>query len=194
MTLKKPSVFRLLDAATFGLAALLAVLAFVWAYLTPGNSTIALVITSVTALGFVGLYALVLFWRWDFIRRITYVTKHGMLVMCNGFKVTQEAVETEVDRVLKLWIKATSYGRFREELDGLILYWKPFPFVHYSNPRFKFTGLASNTSRAIAVGYRPLLKDTALGHELGHVFLRAYRGDETEKGLKTFTGNHGLPY
>lgn len=214
----KPRVFRWIDALTFGLAAVLAVVLSLWATLTPqapGTGAGPMIILWAVAAGFIGCYGMILLNRWKMVRAVTFVTKHGLVCFCNGYPVDALELEVLTDFVLEKWDSVVLAGSVppppakaglvkppikpadvREHLKGLFVLWKTYPFVlnEKAERPFHYTGLASNVSHMIMVGYRDPLVNTAFGHELGHVILRFLRNDTSEEGLLKLNKDYGVPY
>lgn len=190
-----PRVFRWIDALTFGLAAILATSAAVWAQTTE-QPTSAYVVTWVTAAGFWFVYGMLLLGRLRLRQNVSYVSRHGLIIMWPDQRPTplRQEVEDLTEQVLAAWVDALDgkrSPRVRRAVEGLFVIWKPFPFSHRARPGFKFTGLASGNT--ILVGYREPLATTAFAHELGHIIYMAVQGPHTEEEFAAFTSVRGLP-
>lgn len=179
----KPRVVTLLDTLVFGLPALTFLV--LWYVGAPLSGFFAF-----AGLAFGLAYGMILQGRRRFARSISFVTRHGTLVMAGKIPVPvqtiKQNVEDELDSLAVAWEGVGVPARAK--LSGLVLALRPFPDVHYDPPKLHRLGL-SEEPEAIAVGYRPDLKKTYLAHELGHVFL----GTRREPELYAFTKNHGLP-
>ena len=143
----RPSVFRWIDAATFGVAALLATAAAVWGQLTPQRGS-AYFVTWLTAAGFWFVYAMLLLNRWRLRRSVWYVTRHGLLIMRTKLRPLPlgKEVEDATEDVLAAWERVCDQHDVRESVRGLFVIWKPFPFAHRARLGFKFTGLAAGSA------------------------------------------------
>lgn len=187
---QKPRVFRWRDLFWLGLA-----LAF----------TIPIVIIHVNGLNEIvwwrslGMFAIVVFawtfwptvllWRWRFIRRIAYITKHGLLVVPNEHHAARLLVEEETERVLRLWRSAIPDAT----VDGTYVVFKPLPFELHTQPG-RFAGFAIPWKRTILVGFRLPLQMSALGHELGHQILANAQLPADEATLRDYHLNYNVPY
>lgn len=175
----KIQVVTLLDTLVFGVPALL--MTVLWGLQIPFGGFLLF-----AGLAFWLAYGTILRARWKLVHNINYVTKHGILVISRKLPVMQADVEAEVDRIVSSW-EGVGVPTARA-LNGLVLFWMPFPDVHYSQPRFHRLGLTEDPD-GIAVGYRADISKTRLAHELGHVFL----GTRQDSELYAFTKTHGLP-
>lgn len=195
-------VFRWLDFLTFGLPAILASGLAAGAVVTPGNPLIGKLIAGATALGFMFVYAMIAARRLAFLNRIVYVSAHGIFVMRPEHGVEMETrilFEKEVERVTKLWEGAVlkengNPAVVRRSLQGVSLTWRTAPFDLHTKPGFKWMGMTSASAKAMQVGYKDPVESTALGHEIGHVVLLAWKGDGSDETLKRMHEQHGVPY
>lgn len=191
-------VFRWIDFLTFGLAAMLASSLAVWATAAP-NPLVGRLITVAMALGFVGIYGVLLARRIAFAKRIAYQTIHGLVVMRSPQTPAQQALELETERVEAVWemaIRAEKADRrlIRRAFAGVVVEWKTAPFAMSLRPGFRWMGLTSGTGRLVQVGRIDPLEKSALGHELGHVILMAWKDDGSEEALKVMSDKYGVPY
>lgn len=187
-----PSVFKWSDALSFGLAAVVATALSIWAQAVAKAAPVGFVIMWITAAGFWFIYAMLLRMRWQFKRSIEYVTKHGVLVAHdNALREgpARAAVEAEIDRVCKLWSSVAPLDVIDASLKGALLVWKPFPFDAKQFRPGLFAGLAWPARKTLWVGYRDHLDETALGHELGHLFMFAWKGDDSDAALAEMEKN-----
>ena len=200
MTREKPSVFRWLDALTFGGPAVLATVMMFLALTNGENDHVpgwAWGLLAVVVAVLWGGYALVLYWRHDFNRRIRYVTKQGIVVVADGGRVPpRTTLEDEVDRVLAAWlvVPGATPDLLLEAVGGAAVWVKEFPFqLHGKGP--KFAGFAKPFSKQVAVGMDGRdLPGTALGHELGHILAQEIVEDGSEDRLKELARVHNVPY
>jgi hypothetical protein len=185
-------VFRWIDALTFGLAALLANAIFVYFLFNAENQTgqgTALLI--VTGLLFWLPYVMLLISRAKWIKNISYITKHGLPVVTNGFPVKKEDVERITDETIAAWDKAIPWNQSATAIQTLFIEFKPFPITEEGNTTRKFAGLLKN-SWAL-VGYKDNLDQTALAHELGHEIHHAWTGYYDNDGCHQYMKDHNLP-
>lgn len=136
---------------------------------------------------------------------VMFVTKHGMPVIPNAYPVTQEQVETEVDRVVALYKDAFAKEGIdydpEKALHCTLLTWEVYPFrsEYYQDGKYQVGGLTFHFDDrfVMQVGYRDPISTSSLAHELGHVFLIAALGSKgalNEIILYDFSQKYGLPY
>ncbi len=194
----KAFVFSWWDAMTFGLAAVLVligaiVIAASGAALEPTLGAFA------TALAFAGIYARLIHLRWLVWKRVRFTTVHGLHVIFDTVvddystaDSVQLAIEAVTEDAISRWAVAGCLNS-RAMVRGCLLVLKPQPFELH-----RFTGrFASVTLRGIKgmlVGYRRRMEASALGHELGHVILRAWGKPYEEADLRKWATEKGVPY
>ena len=194
----RPAVFRLYDALTFGLAAVIATVLVAIAQfngLNEGVATWRWVGMWAIVAAFWGGYGLVLKWRYDLRRRIVFTTAHGLMFVGDGGSVPpKDEVVQETERILYAWRRVPDVDADDVLARGLLVFVKPMPFELHGKPG-RFAGIMRPGADAIAVGMdgRPL-SETALGHELGHVILRRSGKPADEASLENMARDHGVPY
>lgn len=197
-----PGVFNVMDALTFGGAALIAtVLAGIATYRRDLNKHKAwwqwVGLWTVVALFWAG-YAVSVQWRYDLTTRVLCATEHGLVLVAedpDAKAPSCDELKAETERVLKAWDKVWLPGQSAAALhSGVMVFVKKMPFGLHGKPP-EFAGFAKPYFRAIAVGFdgRPLER-TALGHELGHIIMHEVNQDGSEKALKDIADRFGVPY
>lgn len=125
-------------------------------------------------------------------RRISFVTRHGVAVVTHGLSVYPPPLEAYLDWFIQLWEHETQWP-VAQALDGVLIVWKPAPWeLHRTLGWVARQGWP--TDRTVVVGYHNDLIRSALGHELGHVVMRAWCKQGSETALRSYALDHGLPY
>lgn len=190
-----PAIWRWRDALSLALPALIVTLLTSWGALSGINDDLPVrgwVIAWGVVAALWGGYAAVVLWRWRLVKRVAYVTKHGVVCIRDGGTVPVQAkFEDEVDRILKAWASVPqAVGPYRL-LRGLYCWWKPLPFTLHDGR--EYAGAANRSGIAIGYDGGPLER-TALGHELAHLFADRLLGDGSEAKLNELHAEHGVPY
>jgi hypothetical protein len=187
-----PKVFYWSDALSFGLAAVVVTLLAVWAQMVGQAAPAGWVILWFTVLGFWGSYAGIIYWRWRFYRSIAYVTQQGVLVAFDpkmppisytALLDLREDTQREITRAAQLWSLAVPLDVIDRALRGALLVWQPLPFTASDYRPGLLAGLSWPARRTMWVGYQLPLASTTLCHELGHLFLYAWRGIDSDNVL-----------
>jgi len=164
-----------------------------------------LIVTWAVACGFTfGYLWLVLRPRWKFFRGLAYTTKHGCHVVYDEgvSRFPKSVVEAEIDRVLLAWtaVNWKDVPGLAKELKGVLIRFKKDGFENPNRqgkatdkPKL-FGGLAYPWYNLIYVGYRIPIKNTTLGHELGHFFEYRWTGDTNETTWQALAMQHQLPF
>lgn len=204
----RPKLFTLIDTLTFGGLALAALVLALIASFNGLNDHVPLrgwVILWVTVTLFWAIYARYLQLRHRALKKIKYITKHGLIMMDDGGKMpSREEVEAETERTLAAWQapwedRAKKYPKVETPAEvlarGVNVWVREAPFqLHGKGP--KFMGFARPFTLQIAVGMdgRPMER-TALAHELGHLLTFRILGEGgSERALKAAHDKWGVPY
>jgi hypothetical protein len=159
------NIFRWKDFLTFALPSLLFTIGALVSTLNGKNSYVPMLVCLwvVAAVGW-GLYGFMLFKRWRRASGVTFRTKHGMAVITGGRPVTALQVEKEVDRTFTMWgLRSGLRLPNAHDVHGLVVIFKDYPFESHGA---ELAGLQKDN--IVVVGWKPLLEQTALGHEVGH--------------------------
>ena len=150
----------------------------------------ALALMIVVTACFWGIYVAFLIARRAFLKRITFITKHNIAVIANGFDVKQSDVEAKTDDVIARWNKACNWTKSAECLDGMWIEFRQFPVVVHSviGPLAGF--LIGNNA---VIGYRVDLDQTAMTHEEGHAIHEVFYGKPDNDACHKFMADHNLP-
>lgn len=138
----------------------------------------------------------IIFWtRWKLIQQISYETKHGIYILCNGFPVAQKDVERITDDTINKWVVVLQNKGVKEpynlaiiSLKSLWIKWESFPII---NSFGKFAGFA--VGKNVTVGYKDLLETTALAHELGHYIYGKWTNTFENTDCHQFMKDNNLP-
>lgn len=153
----KPTVFRLRDFLTFGLACLVFTVIMLVVTLNGLNRGWGVYAAwSIPVAGWIA-YGVYLYKRYRYVRSVSFVHR-GISVMAQGFSINRDDFAIEVNRALNPFPMAAA-----KHLESLVVVFKPFPIVSLGKP---YAGLYSEETAF--VGYKDSLKTTALAHEIGH--------------------------
>lgn len=184
-------VFRWSDALTFGLLGLLADLILGYFLFNAENlTTSAGTLLCVLGLMFWIPYVMVLLARIKWVKKISFVTKHGLPVVTNDFPVKKEDVERITDETIEAWNTTVHWNKSAEAIQTLFIEFRSFPIVEKNNVNRKFAGLLKN--KWAIVGFKDDLNKTALSHELGHEIHYAWSGGYNNDACHDFMRAHKL--
>ncbi len=195
----KKSVFCLTDFL-FAIPAILATALSVWITINgfetnASPATVYGLMYTLSAL-FWCAYGFVVYQRWQFVKSITFVTKHGWNVITNGLAVSQEEVEDEVDRTLTMWKARTTWSSnsWSKIIDGVNSDW--VLFCEPDTIDSKLGTLAGYVcGKHVSVGYigSKDIQQTALAHETGHIIHYLRFGVWDNDGCHKFMKEIGVP-
>ena len=193
--MSKTSLIRPLDVLTFGGLGLLSGGLTVYAY-TQGVTGEPLALLGFISVVFVAIYVVFLVWRYKFLSKISFTTKHGLHIITNGFPVGQMAVEAVTEETIERWTKVLNEvtGRYdwrskcEDSIKELFIQFQDFPIQHSSMGKVAGWAVGDN----IIVGFKKPLVNTALAHELGHYMYKAYTGTFENTNCHKFMQEHGL--
>lgn len=126
---------------------------------------------------------------------------HGVDVAANGFPIDPVEVAADISSTA-VGYQVAFIDEKRNDCDVqdmlrrvVRLSFRSYPFESGMWPG-QFAGLTTplDGNYIVEVGFREPLARTALGHELGHVFLGLCHDDPSEAHLADFTARYGLPY
>lgn len=158
--------FRLIDALTFGLVAFIITAIVVFVSIKDPHMPLeprALFYTVAASSWFI--YGSFVYYRYKLLKRITFITKHGIGVITNNFNVDKDNFELIVDNTVINWVSATNCFDCEKSLDGFCVIFEQYPVKHHS---IKGNLAGYMIGDNAVVGYNEDLNKTALGHELGH--------------------------
>ena len=184
-------LFRWIDFLTFGIVNGLVTAVYIYALL---NGVVAqtsgfIGLTLVTAC-FWAIYGYTIFLRKQYLSQITFITKHQMAVITNGFKVTQADVEAETDEMIAKWNTACKFEKAADSLVGLWIKFDTYPIDDMTS----FGSLAGYTvGTSSVIGWKANLKDTAFQHELGHHIHHEFTGIWSNTACHQFMHDNNLP-
>ena len=182
-------LFRWVHLLVFGTANLIPTFCLIYA-IHYGVSGEPLAMLSVVTGLFWGIYGLFLYQRNKFLNRITYITKHDIAVITNGFNVKQDDVERLTDDTIKAWDAACDFDRSAKSLEGLWVEFKTFPVKLHSKVG-TFAGYTIGNN--VVIGYKDNLIETAYQHELGHVIHKEFTGMWNNDKCHEFMTESKLP-
>lgn len=184
-------LFRVLDTVTFLGVNSIPTIALIYACLhglASNGQALALMIIVVAA--FWGIYGLFLYKRQQFLNKITFITKHQIAVMANGFDVKQADVEAETDEMITKWDAACNFNKSADSLVGLWVSFATFPIEDRRAIGHLAGFLLGNNC---VIGWKSDLKITAFQHELGHCVHHKFTGVWDNSGCHNFMAAHNLP-
>lgn len=158
--------FRLIDLLTFGLVAFIITMISIYVSLTNANMPLeprALFYT-ISATSWL-IYGSFVYYRYKLLKNITFITKHGIGVITNGFDVDKNVFEHIVDNTIKNWADATGWFNCQNALKEFCVVFKQMPIKHHSIVGNLAGYMIGDNA---VVGYNESLDKTALSHELGH--------------------------
>ncbi len=198
--MSKPPIVRFSDAAIYGTAGLLGLLAayYVQGHAEPGTQTQAYVLMWVVGGLFAISWPVRMLMRWSFNRRISFVTKHRVAVILNGYQTTLGACEKVIDDMLQKWPVIAkpkhSPGKALEALS------KDYTYVSFKAGSDLSQYIGGTTGRTvgrtctIAFAEKDIpMEQTAFAHEVGHVTYAIITGDwGSNKEFHEFSAEHAL--
>ena len=184
-------LFRWIDFVTFGIIEGFVTSVYVYALL---NGLYAQTsgfwgLTIVTAC-FWAIYGYTLILRKQYLSKITFITKHQIAVIANGFDVKQADVEAETDELIIKWNTACKFDKAADALVGLWVKFDTFPITDMANMG-TLAGYTVGSSSVI--GWKADLKDTAFQHELGHHVHHLFTGYWSNTECHKFMQANNLP-
>lgn len=139
---------------------------------------------ALTAILFVFL-GLLIAARWLFRERVAFVSRHGIVVVPDGFPTLQVQFEAEIDRTLSIWAMRVPALASEKSLKGLVVVFrKPTGRCRSS------VWLELLSPGAVEVDYLEPIDRSSLGHALGHVF---FHWLVSQDGYHEFAIHRGLP-
>lgn len=181
--------FRWLDLITMGGVNLLPTFCLIYA-IYYGISGQPLFMLSLVAACFWGIYGLWLYQRKQYIDKITFITKHQIAVIANGFEVKQSDIESLTDETIQKWNTACNFDRSAKSLEGLWVEFRTFPV----DPHRTFGTLSGFTiGNNSVIGWKADLKTTAFQHEIGHTIHHEFTGEWSNDGCHEFMAKYSLP-
>lgn len=137
--------------------------------------------------------------RWVLRRDVRAATRQRVFILKSAYSPQAADVEAEVQRTINLWNAVPGADALLQIKDTFVMF-LPYPFKIDWLPD---TELAGHTIRdfrglrgtfCILVGYKEIMADTALGHELGHVVMLKWQDNPSEEALRVIATAHGVPY
>jgi hypothetical protein len=193
--MKKPNIFRFIDAISFGMLAAIATSLAIYVHLTSKTDPIpaqAYALLWVVAGSFWLIYGLLIYTRYKSIKQIRYVTRHGLLVCPGQFEVLQTDIENETALTITSWTTATGWEGCRDAIESkpIYVFFKTFPVkTHWRSGLFA----GYTIGQTIVVGFKPEIAKTAFAHELGHLIHKKWKGYWSEKECHNFMQEKKLP-
>lgn len=192
-------ILRPADLATFGTAALIVTGFAIAAALTPQDAP-------VPAWRWAGLFGTAgIFWlalgviaytRWRYLREAVWVAG-AHVINRSGRPVDYDELEPIIVQARVAWRRA--FGNLDDSAlmvhhlaNTLIVIREPGFRIHGKPGRF--AGYFLPSKRVIMVGWKVDMEQSALAHELGHLFLWATGRDPSEESLARMAAEHDLPY
>ena len=181
-------LFRLKDLLMFGAACSLPTFALIYSILHGLTGQPLAMLITVTAC-FWGLYGLFLYNRQRFLNKITFITKHKIAIIANGFTVKQSDIELLTDDSINKWNTACNFDRSAKAVEGLWVEFKPFPITDHA----KLGNLAGYTvGQNCVIGWKENIAETAFQHELGHEIHHEFTGAWSNDACHKFMSNNQL--
>jgi len=148
-----------------------------------------LILMSVVTGLFWAIILLNIFLRYSFLKKITFITKHDMAIVSNGFAVKKEDVEKLTDETIAKWNTAMGVNKAAQSLAGLWIEFRTFPVSHarVMGPLAGYL-IGSNA----VVGFKENLKETAMTHEQGHKIHEGFIGHPDNDKCHQFMQEHNL--
>lgn len=192
--MSKTTLIKPLDLVTFGAPALIASGLTIYSY-TQGVSGEPLALLIAMSVVFVAIYVALVVWRYKFISRISFTTKHGLHIIGNGFPVTKEKIEALTEHTLRSWdgvlypLTCQDWLKLGgKAINELIVSFEEFPIQH--STMGKLAGFAVGDN--VVVGFKDPLDSTAFEHELGHYIYKKYTGTFENENCHAFMKENGL--
>lgn len=160
-------LFRWYDALSFGLAAVLVTILTTYVTFT-GGATMTFGVAAlfwVVAASFWFIYLSLVLYRAKWLRKIAFITKHGIAVIPNEFDIDQKTFERIVDETISKWVIATGWANCGPTLNNFCVIFKPYP-IRLDSKLGNLAGYVIGDNCVVA--YNEALDKTALAHELGH--------------------------
>lgn len=144
-------------------------------------------------------YGRIVLGRWRLARDVFATTRNGLYLLRAPFTLDTVAVADEVDRTMAAWAKVVPNAA--ELVRGVYVLFETYPFRDAILPYpGGLAGLTETNWRGVKgaycvrVGWKPDMRLTALGHELGHVVLMRSGRDPSEDALAEAAKTYGVPY
>lgn len=182
--------FRLIDALTFGFVAFIITTVVIYLSIIDPHMPLeprALFYTVATLAWLI--YGSFVYYRHKLLKKITFITKHGIGVISNEFSIDQKCFEQIVNDTVKNWTSATNWFNCEKALNGVCVIFKPYPVKHHSVEGNLAGYLLGDNA---VVGYNEDLYKTALAHELGHRIHAEWSGYADEKEAHQFMHDNNL--
>jgi hypothetical protein len=191
----KTSLLRPIDFLTLGLPSVLCAGLTIYLYADGAvtGEPLALLI-SVTA-AFFAVYVGFLIYRYRFLSKISFTTRHKLHVITNGFEVTQSEIESITSSTLDSWAyviamqtKEDYHKRLSDSIEELFVIFREYPVRHPSLGKAAGYAIGDN----IVVGFIDPVAESAFGHELGHYFYAELTGKFENAACHQFMKENGL--
>jgi len=189
----KPNLFRFADFISFCSPFIVSSALTIYAAFN-GVTGSALALLFVLSAMFLAVYVALLITRYNFLKKITFSTRHGLNVITNGFDVPQNEIEQITEDTITKWAMVLrNHGQnitiCRSAVKNLYVYFREFPIEH--NTLGKLAGYAIGDN--VVVGHKTDLSRTAFAHELGHFIYREWTGTFENTNCHAFMKQNGLP-
>ena len=179
--MKKPSIFRIQDTLTFGVLSIISLILAIYVSMKADDipaSSMALI--WVVALCFIGIYQCVLWMRYKFLSDFKYAIPDNFLVDPSGYKVSQEQISSEINRVVSILEK--NYTDTKNAIKSDVIYIKfndgPLPpQTEFGVKRMGYVVVNGNVAYVAYLKSDEKVNETALGHEISHIILGRVTGD-----------------
>ena len=181
-------LFRTIDLLSFGALALVPTGSLIY-MLTYGVHGLPITLMTVVTLAFFIIFALFMYHRSVLIRKITFVAKQEVAIIANEFTVDKTEIEALIEETIARWDAACGKNISRDAIKGLWVEFKPYPVTQDSITK-KLAGYLVGSSAV--VGWKPILKNTAFQHEVGHLIHFALTGGWDNDGCHEFMKAHNL--
>jgi hypothetical protein len=184
----KFGLFRLKDMAPTAGIALITSSLTIYAYSNGTTGAPLVMLIFVSLLFWLGLGVLV-FLRKQYLNKISFISKHNLAIVSNGFPVKKDDVEAVIDSTIKGWYAASGWSGCADAIIGLWVFFDKYPVPHNFSQRNIAGYIAGDV---ITVGYLENMTKTALMHELGHKIHTAWTGVDDEVAAHKFMNAHNL--
>lgn len=185
-------VFRWIDFITFGIVGIVTNLILGYFLFQSGFDLQTKMLLGCVGLAFWLPYVGTLLTRASWKKNVTYITKHGIPVITNGFPIARLDVEQETDRAIADWNYVLERNDSEESIQDVIVTFKKHPVAETGTTKRKLNGFLK--AKNAIIGYKPdkSLHNTALHHELGHEIHRDWVGYYSNSESHKFMRKHGL--
>lgn len=200
----KPSCFKLIDFISFGLLAVISFSLTLYGLICGALTVEPAALLMLMSLVFVGIYVYLVLIRKKFIDQYT-LGVGKILVNPNGYHITQEQLETEINRLKGLYIKV--FPNYLEDAfqDWIFVNFVPNIIILPYSKNTKVYGFVTQGGSTANVSYSRKIgnefvidadmpiKNTCAGHEVGHIILGRLSNMWEQEESHAFMRAHGLP-